>query len=197
MIITHDKLAHDNTSEDDSLVGSEWKLLQRCFELYEKSLSDNRCRQSRAYARTLNTLSRSTKGRRNLGGVRDSMDRLSERMDSLALLWLCTACHDVLAAQQETSSTGTVESDSQGECSLDIPEFATQAEYDAWTDSLPTVDMEVDPRLLERVKTSIRLSRRIIDGYKYLAKQKGLRSGQTLMKIVLGNYLAKNLPPDF
>ena len=59
------------------------------------------------------------------------------------------------------------------------------------------MEANVDPRLLERVKTSMRLSRMTIDGYNYLAKQKGLRSGQTLMKIVLGNYLAKNLPEDF
>lgn len=78
-----------------------------------------------------------------------------------------------------------------------IPEFETQAEFDAWCDSLPKVKAEVDPRLKERVDISIRLSRMVIDGFNYLAEQKGLRSGQTLMKIVLENYLAKSLPPDF
>jgi hypothetical protein len=78
-----------------------------------------------------------------------------------------------------------------------IPKFRTQEEFDAWWDAQPKVKAEVDPRLLEKVKTSIRLSRKVIDGYNYLAEQMGLRSGQTLMKIVLGNYLAENLPPDF
>ena len=78
-----------------------------------------------------------------------------------------------------------------------LPEFRTQEEFSAWWDALPKVKAEVDPRLRERVKTSIRLSRRTIDGFDFLAKQKGIRSGQTLMKIVLESYLAKSLPPDF
>ena len=78
-----------------------------------------------------------------------------------------------------------------------VPHFKSRAEMDAWWDSLPKVKAEVDPRLRERVKTSIRLSRRTIDGFDFLAKQKGIRSGQTLMKIVLESYLAKSLPPDF
>jgi len=78
-----------------------------------------------------------------------------------------------------------------------VPHFRSKAEMDAWWDSLPKVKAEVDPRLRERVKTSIRLSRRTIDGFDFLAKQKGIRSGQTLMKIVLESYLAKSLPPDF
>lgn len=78
-----------------------------------------------------------------------------------------------------------------------IPAFRTQAELDAWWDAQSKVDAKVDQRLLEKVKTSIRLSRKTIDGFDYLAKQKGIRSGQTLMKIVLENYLAKSLPEDF
>ena len=78
-----------------------------------------------------------------------------------------------------------------------VPEFHSREELDAWWDSLPKVRAEVDPRLRERVKTSIRLSRKTIDGFDFLAKQKGIRSGQTLMKIVLESYLAKSLPPDF
>lgn len=78
-----------------------------------------------------------------------------------------------------------------------IPEFRTREEFDAWWDALPKVKAEVDPRLKERIKTSIRLSRRTIEGFDFLAKKKGIRSGQTLMKIVLDNYLAKNLPEDF
>lgn len=78
-----------------------------------------------------------------------------------------------------------------------IPEFRTQEEFDAWWDALPKVKAEVDPRLKERIKTSIRLSRRTIEGFDFLAKQKGIRSGQTLMKVVLESYLSKSLPPDF
>lgn len=78
-----------------------------------------------------------------------------------------------------------------------VPEFNSIEELDAWWDAQEKVDADVDPRLQERVKTSIRLSRKTIAGYNYLAEQIGLRSGQTLMKIVLGNYLAKNLPEDF
>ena len=78
-----------------------------------------------------------------------------------------------------------------------IPEFRTREEFDAWWDALPKVEADVDPRLKERVNTSIRLSRRTIEGFDFLAKQKGIRSGQTLMKIVLESYLAKSLPPDF
>ena len=78
-----------------------------------------------------------------------------------------------------------------------IPEFHSIEEMDAWWDAQEKVEANVDPRLRERVKTSIRLSKKTIDGYNSLARQMGLRSGQTLMKIVLGNYLAKNLPEDF
>jgi len=78
-----------------------------------------------------------------------------------------------------------------------LPEFRTQEEFDAWWDALPKVKAEVDPRLKERIKTSIRLSRRTIDGFDFLAKKKGIRSGQTLMKVVLESYLSKSLPPDF
>ena len=78
-----------------------------------------------------------------------------------------------------------------------IPEFQSRQEFDAWLETLETVEARVDPRLREKVKTSIRLSRRTIDGYNHLAEKMGLRSGQTLMKIVLGNYLAKHLPEDF
>ena len=78
-----------------------------------------------------------------------------------------------------------------------LPEFRTQEELDSWWGKQPKVEADVDPRLLERVKTSIRLSRKVIEGYSFLAEQMGIRSGQTLMKIVLENYLARSLPPDF
>ena len=83
------------------------------------------------------------------------------------------------------------------ELDLKIPEFETRAEFDAWYESLPKVHIEVDPRLREKDDVSLRLSRMVIDGFNYLAEQRGLRSGQELMRIVLGNYVAKSLPPDF
>jgi len=74
--------------------------------------------------------------------------------------------------------------------------FRTEKEYRAYLRSLPTVELEFDPRL-KPVKTSIRLSQRTIDGYDYLAEQHGLRSGQTLMKMVLDAYLEAHLPEEF
>ena len=83
----------------------------------------------------------------------------------------------------------------------DFPErerrrFRTEKEYRAYLRSLPKVELQFDPRL-KPAKTSIRLSQRTIEGYNYLAKQHGLRSGQTLMKLVLDAYLATHLPEDF
>lgn len=83
----------------------------------------------------------------------------------------------------------------------DFPErerrrFRTEKEYQAYLRSLPTVELQFDPRL-KPVKTSIQLSQRTIDGYNCLAKQHGLRSGQALMKLVLDAYLVAHLPEDF
>ena len=110
-------------------------------------------------------------------------------------------CCEALRRIQEvaTDALGPLNEDEAARVALEavVPEFHSQEEMDAWWEQQPDADITVDPRLLESAKTSIRLSRLTIDGYNHLAKQKGLRSGQTLMKIVLGNYLAKNLPPDF
>ena len=83
----------------------------------------------------------------------------------------------------------------------DFPErerrrFRTGKEYRAYLRSLPTVELQFDFGL-KQVKTSIRLSQRTIDGYDHLARQHGLRSGQTLMKMVLDAYLTEHLPEDF
>lgn len=105
-----------------------------------------------------------------------------------------------LQVQEETVKVRLFEWDTSNtleDYDFEIPEFTTQEEFDAWWDALPKVKAEVDPRLLERVKTSIRLSRKVIEGYDFLAKRLGLRSGQTLMKIVLESYLSKSLPADF
>lgn len=105
-----------------------------------------------------------------------------------------------LQVQEETVKVRLFEWDTGNtleDYDFEIPEFTTQEEFDAWWDALPKVKAEVDPRLKERIKTSIRLSRRTIEGFAFLAKQKGIRSGQTLMKIVLESYLSKSLPADF
>ena len=113
-------------------------------------------------------------------------------------LRLCSAVYrGRMDKNEEPAAPITEETADSGHGGIEIPESATVEEYDAWCETLPSVVPDIDPRLLERVKTSIRLSRKVIDGFNYLAEQKGLRSGQTLMKIVLENYLAKSLPPDF
>ena len=83
----------------------------------------------------------------------------------------------------------------------DFPElerrrFRTLKEYRAYLRSLPTVELQFDS-VLKQVKTSIRLSQRTIDGYDDLAQRHGLRSGQTLMKMVLEAYLTKQPPKAF
>lgn len=123
----------------------------------------------------------------------------------LHYLALCSAVQtecllDILpsyAVGSRPSEEAAEQEEGEDEQSIQIPEFRTRAELDAWWDSLPKVKAEVDPRLREKVKTSIRLSRMVIDGFSFLAKDMGLRSGQTLMKMVLQNYLAERLPPDF
>lgn len=78
-----------------------------------------------------------------------------------------------------------------------VPRFASKQTADTWWKALPEAEIEIDERLKATIKTSIRLSRRTIEGFTYLAGKKGIRSGQTLMKLVLEAYLAKHLPPDF
>ena len=121
---------------------------------------------------------------------RRSPARMAEMSYSEALQRIREVATDALSRNDEDEAAREAHEDF-------VPEFKTQEEMDAWWDAQPKVKAEVDPRLLEKVKTSIRLSKLTIDGYDHLAKQMGLRSGQTLMKIVLGNYLAQSLPPDF
>lgn len=128
---------------------------------------------------------RAAKARGSHAQQRD-IERLSSVVNCLSLLVLNKYDRNVGGSTTDELSN-----------EVDIPEFETEAEMDAWWESLPKVRADVDPRLLEKVKTSIRLSRKTIDGFDYLAKKMGLRSGQTLMKVVLGNYLSDNLPPDF
>jgi len=57
--------------------------------------------------------------------------------------------------------------------------------------------MEFDERLGERQEVLLKLNQRIVDGYRKLAKENGLRSGEDLMKIVLIRYARNHLPEDF
>src|SRR5450756_3242583 len=81
---------------------------------------------------------------------------------------------------------------SQADSEFRLPEFRSDEERENWWNSLPHEDVEVDARLLKTVNTSIRLPVSVIEGYAALSKELGLRSGQTLMKIVLSNYLARH-----
>ena len=131
---------------------------------------------------------RADRARKALHARQKDLDKLSDIIGRLALILLIRE-KATLDEYREHLELQAIDAE--------IPHFKTQEELDAWWEKLPKVKAEVDPRLLEKVKTSIRLNRKVIDGYDFLAKRLGLRSGQTLMKIVLDNYLAKNLPPDF
>ena len=80
---------------------------------------------------------------------------------------------------------------------FEIPEFSNDEEFEAWWASLPKVEIEFDERLGERQEVLLRLNRRIIDGYRKLAKENGMRSGEDLMKIVLSRYVRNYLHEDF
>jgi hypothetical protein len=80
---------------------------------------------------------------------------------------------------------------------FEIPEFSNDEEFEAWWTSLPKVEIEFDERLGERQEVLLRLNQRIIDGYRKLAKENGLRSGEDLMKIVLSWYVRNYLHEDF
>ena len=132
---------------------------------------------------------RTKRKRRQAFARQQDLERVARRLDLLLLAMVSSRVGD--QSEEEREYPTFEDYDPQ------IPHFKTEEELDAWWEKQPKVKAEVDPRLLEKVKTSIRLNRKVIDGYDFLAKQLGLRSGQTLMKVVLDNYLAKNLPPDF
>jgi hypothetical protein len=85
----------------------------------------------------------------------------------------------------------------QDDATFPLPRFASKQAADTWWKGLPEAEIDMDERLKATIKTSIRLSRRTIEGFTSLARKKGIRSGQTLMKLVLEAYLAKHLPPEF
>jgi hypothetical protein len=80
---------------------------------------------------------------------------------------------------------------------FDLPVFESQAEFDAWYDSLPKVEAEVDPRLKQQVEMTLVLSQRDVEGLEYIARQKGLGFVKNVVKLILNRYLACHLPLDF
>ncbi len=85
----------------------------------------------------------------------------------------------------------------QDDYDFELPKFNTKEEFETWLDSLETYDAVVDDRLKEQKTISMQVSKFMIDGYNYLAKEDGLRDGLILMYMVLNQYLNENLPEDF
>ena len=78
-----------------------------------------------------------------------------------------------------------------------LPEFESEEKFESWWNSLPAIDIAFDERLGQPVDVSLRLNQRIVEGFRYLAKQKGLQQEKDLMRIVLMQYLSDRLPDDF
>lgn len=66
-----------------------------------------------------------------------------------------------------------------------------------WLKTLRREAAEVDPRLKQRIPVELHLHKLMIEGFEYLAKKQGLKSGEKLMYVVLSQYLSANLPEDF
>ena len=67
----------------------------------------------------------------------------------------------------------------------------------AWLDTLPREEAEVDPRLKKRIAVELNLHQLTVEGFNYLAKKQGMKSGKQLMYTLLSQYLSNNLPEDF
>ena len=80
---------------------------------------------------------------------------------------------------------------------FEIPKFNAPEAFEAWWDSLPNEDAEVDERLNQRVTITMNLSKLMVDGFQYLAQQQGMGDAKTLMYVVLNQYLNDHLPEDF
>ena len=80
---------------------------------------------------------------------------------------------------------------------FELPHFTEAEAGQAWLDSLPREEAEMDERLKKRVTVTMNLHQLMVDGFDYLAKRMGLKSGKDLMYIVLSQYLHRNLPDDF
>jgi hypothetical protein len=80
---------------------------------------------------------------------------------------------------------------------FELPNAAEAEAGQAWLDSLPHEEAEVDERLKKRVTVTMNLHQLMVDGFDHLAERMGLKSGKDLMYIVLSQYLGRNLPDDF
>ena len=98
---------------------------------------------------------------------------------------------------EKKDSSATICHESHDDFDFALPEFESAQKFESWWNSLPIIEMEFDERLSQRVDVLLRLNQRIVDGFRYLAKQKGLQQGEDLMKIVLGQYLSDYLPDNF
>ncbi len=107
--------------------------------------------------------------------------------------------NEIPLTDQDRSETRTLETEQYNEDDFDfaIPQFESEAQLESWWSSLPAIEIEFDERLGQRVDVPLRLNQRIVDGFRYLAKQRGLQHGEDLMKIVLSQYLSICLPDDF
>jgi hypothetical protein len=66
-----------------------------------------------------------------------------------------------------------------------------------WPNTFPREKAEVDPRLKKRFAVELNLHQLAVEGFDYLAKKQGMKSGKQLMYMVLSQYLSSNLPEDF
>jgi hypothetical protein len=80
----------------------------------------------------------------------------------------------------------------QDDFDFQLPEFATDEEREAWLESLPKVEAKVDPRLKARVAVTLRLNQKEVEDFQALAELKGLSNGESLMYMVLNQYLVRN-----
>jgi len=80
---------------------------------------------------------------------------------------------------------------------FELPKFKTKAAFEAWWNSLPMEEAEVDERLNKHLQVTMNLSQLLVDGFEYLAEQQGVGDGKTLMYMVLNQYINENLPEDF
>ena len=77
-----------------------------------------------------------------------------------------------------------------------VPTFESEAELEAWWDALPRVEIEFDERLKKQVDVSIRLNQRTVEALDALAREKGIRR-ESLIQLIIDDYLSNHLPPDF
>jgi len=74
---------------------------------------------------------------------------------------------------------------------------ATHEAMSKWLDKLPREEADVDPRLKKRIAVELNLHQLAAEGFDYLAKKQGMKSGKQLMYMVLSQYLSNNLPENF